>query len=180
MLRNSFSRQDNCLADKSGTESKSGDVDLPNIANKSEQEVPRNTKNIANKSGQEVPRNTKKIVSNVPPVKARKQPQVKGPKTMNGRANSPKEKNSPTIVGSNSRLLPRSSSLKEPKPSVVARNQSFQSNLKPRRAHSISLDLHRSNPSLSKLTSSEAGSTIPTGWRCYPIAEKTILSNFSK
>ena len=149
--RKSLSRQENGLAAKSRRESKSQDVSLPGIANKP----------------QEVPRNTKKMVSN---VKAKKQPQVKGAKTMNGQS----FKHSPT-VGFNSeeasRLQPRSSSLREPKPSLLARNQSLQSN--PRRAHS-DLDLHRSNPSLSKLTSSEAGSTIPTGWRSQPNLERAI------
>ena len=150
--RKSLSRQENGLAAKSRRESKSQDVSLPSIANKT----------------QEVSGNRKKIVSN---VKAKKQPQVKGAKTMNGQS----FKHSPT-VGFNSeeasRLQPRSSSLREPKPSLLARNQSLQSN--PRRAHS-DLDLDRSNPSLSKLTSSEAGSTIPTGWRSQLNLERAIL-----
>ena len=157
--RKSLSAQDA----KNRTESKSQHVSLPNIANKP----------------QKMPRNTKNIVSNVT-ANAKKQPQVKGAKIMNGqgfnwRQNSLKAKHFPT-VGFNSeeasRLQPRSSSLREPKPSLLARNQSFQSN--PRRAHS-DLDLHRSNPSLSKLTSSEAGSTIPTGWRSQTNIERAML-----
>ena len=157
--RKSLSAQDA----KNRTESKSQDVSLPNIANKP----------------QEMQRNTKNIVSNVT-ANAKKQPRVKGAKTMNGqdfnwRQNSLKAKHFPT-VGFNSeeasRLQPRSSSLRELKPKPLTRNQSFQSD--PRRAHSA-LDLPRSNPSLSKLTSSETGSTIPTGWRSQPNLENITI-----
>ena len=164
---------------KSRKESNSQHVSLPSIANKPQQ----------------VPRNTKKIFAKNMSPNAKIQPQVKGAKTVNGqdfnrRSNRLKQDHHASTAGSNSteqasRLQPRSSSLREPKSSsmslarnqslqsrepkpgqVLARNRSFQSIPPKPRSGQSSLELHsRSNLSLSKLTSSETGSTIPTGWR---------------
>ena len=167
---------------KSRKESNSQHVSLPSIANKPQQ----------------VPRNTKKIFAKNMSPNAKIQPQVKGAKTVNGqdfnrRSNRLKQDHHASTVESNSnvsteqasRLQPRSSSLREPKPSsrglarnqslqsrelkpgqVLARNHSFQSIPPKPRSGQSSLELHsRSNLSVSKLTSSETGSMIPTGWR---------------
>ena len=147
-----LSRQEKCLADKRRAGSNSQLVSLPTIANK--QKVPRNTENFF----VDVPFNAKTVNS----------------QDFNQRSNSLKHLrgHSPT-VGSNSRLHPRSSSLREAKPSpqFLSRNQSLQSKSKyPGPARSSLEPSLRSNPSLSKLTSSETGSSaIPTGWRFSPI-----------
>ena len=150
--------QEKFSADKRRAGSNSQLVSQPTIANK--QQVARNT-----------------VFSDLPVnAKTVKRGKTANSQDLNGLKHQ--RKHSPT-VGSNSnlseaRLQPRSSSLREAKPSqrFLARNQSLQSKSKyPARPARSSLEPSlRSNPSISKLTSSEAGSTtFPTGWRFSPI-----------
>ena len=154
-----LSSQEKCLVDKRRAGSNSQLVSLSTIANK-----------------QQVPSNTEKVFPNAPvnskPVKRAK---TVNSQDFNQRSNSLKhQRNYSLTVGSNSnvseqRFQPRSASLREAKPSqrFLTRNQSLQSKSKnPGPAHSSLEPSLRSNPSLSKLTSSETGSsTFPTGWR---------------
>ena len=153
-----LSSQEKCLVDKRRAGSNSQLVSLSTIANK-----------------QQVPSNTEKVFPNAPvnskPVKRAK---TVNSQDFNQRSNSLKhQRNYSLTVGSNSngseqRFQPRSASLREAKPSqrFLTRNQSLQSKSYPGPAHSSVEPSLRSNPSLSKLTSSETGSSaFPTGWR---------------